>query len=915
MTKKSKTISLIILIVFLASFASGIVGLITDWIWFKQIGFENIFTTILGTKLLLGAIAGLVSFGLIYLNLRIASFLTQGRPILIRLDEKRTSSDIGKHLNKIILYSSLFLGFFTGLAIAGNWEILLKYLNATSFNSLDPIFGRDISFYFFTLPFLKALIGLLLWIFAASLIGSVLVYLSRKALALFSRNPDTIQYSSDGKPIRYKIEKNPKTHLLLILSSLFFLEGIKTYFVKIPNLLYSTTGPFTGASYTNIHANLPVLKILAAVLFIGAIVSIVGIFRKNNRALFWVVGAYLVILVLGAWIYPAALQNFVVTPNELNKEAPYISHNIEATQKAFKLDRVEAHELGGETSLSLEDIQNNKATIKNIRLWDREPLLDTFGQVQEIRTYYDFISVDNDRYQINDEYRQVLLSSRELNSESLPHRTFINEHLTFTHGFGLTLGPVNEVTKEGLPVLFIKDLPPVSTDESLKVTRPEIYYGELAKDKSYVFVNTKAKEFDYPSGKENVFTDYQGKGGVAVGSFFKKILFAIRFKELKILLSNDITSESRVMYYRNIKQRVERVLPFLKLDSDPYLIITKQGRLKWIHDAYTTSSLYPYSQTIGGSIGAGGINYIRNSIKVVIDAYNGSMQLYITDSEDPLIQTYAKIFKHTFLSLEDMPDDIRAHMRYPEDIFIYQTALYSVYHMEKPQIFYNKEDQWQIPIISEGKKDPMMRHIIMKLPGETKEEYILMIPFTPQKKDNLAAWMVARSDGENYGKLAVYRFPKQRLVFGPKQIINRINQDPEISRQISLWDQRGSRVNLGSLLVIPIEESLLYIRPLYIRAEGGKIPELKRVIVAYEKQIAMEISLDKALYRVFGETTEKTPESETEEELPKEELKKDLLEEAKKYFDRAMEAQRSGDWNLYGQEIKNLGEILNKLEK
>ncbi len=885
--------------------------LITDWFWFEEIGFENIFTTILGTKIILGLIAGLITFGLIYLNLKIASYFTKGRSISIRVDEKGTDLDIGKYLNKFILYLSLFFGLLIGLAAANYWEILLKYLNATPFNITDPIFFRDISFYFFTLPFLKVLVGFFLWIIVISLICSALVYFSRGAFSLFSKKTSTLQYSSEGKPIRYKIEEKPRIHFLAILFPLFLVLAIQTYFIKIPNLVYSHTGPFAGASYTDIHATLPMLKVLAFTLLVGAIVSVISIFRKSNRLLFGVVGLYLVVSILGAWLYPAAIQKFVVAPNELNKESPYISHNIAATQRAFKLDQIEKHELSGEADLVLEDIQNNEATIKNIRLWDREPLLDTFGQIQEIRTYYDFVSVDNDRYQLDEEYRQVLLSPRELNSESLPHRTFINEHLTFTHGFGLTLGPVNEVTKEGLPVLFIKDLPPASTKESLKVARPEIYYGELAKSKSYVFVNTKAKEFDYPSGEENVFTNYQGEGGVPVKSLWRKVLFAARFGELKVLLSDDITSQSRAMYYRNIKQRVERVLPFLRLDNDPYLVITKQGRLKWIYDTYTTSNLYPYSQIVGGSIRVKGVNYIRNSVKVVIDAYDGKMQFYIANPQDPLIQTYAKIFKHTFLPLKEMPEDLRTHLRYPEDIFIYQTALYSIYHMEKPQIFYNKEDQWQIPVISEGSVDPMMRHIIMKLPGETKEEYILMIPFTPQKKDNLAAWMVARSDGENYGKLAVYRFPKQRLVFGPKQIINRINQDPEISRQISLWDQRGSQVNLGSLLVIPIEESLLYIRPLYIRAEGGKIPELKRVIVAYEKRIAMEETLDGALYRVFGETTGVATESEAEKEEPIGEVpKEDLLEEAKKYFDRAMEAQRRGDWSLYGEEIEKLKKIL-----
>jgi len=901
---------ILLVIAFFVLISSGLVKLITDWFWFKGVGFENIFTTILGTKIILGLIAGLISFSLIYLNLKIASHLTQGRPISIQIESKGTSVDIGKHLNKLILYLSLFFGLFIGLIMANYWEILLKYLNASSFNIVDPVFSRDISFYFFTLPFLKILTGFFLWIIIISLVGSAFIYFSRKAFFFFSKKASMLQYSLKGKPIRYKIEKKPRNHLLAILSPLFLILAAQIYFIKISNLVYSHTGSFTGASYTDIHATLPMLKILALILLTGAIISIVSIFKKSNHLLLGVIGLYLAVSILGVWLYPSAIQKFIVDPNELNKESPYILYNIVATQRAFGLDQIEKHELSGETGLTLEDIQNNETTIKNIRLWDREPLLDTFGQIQEIRTYYDFVSVDNDRYKLNDEYRQVLLSPRELNSGSLPHRTFINEHLTFTHGLGLTLGPVNEITKEGLPVLFIKDLPPVSSDKSLEITRPEIYYGELAKNKSYVFVNTKSKEFDYPSGEENVFTDYQGKGGVPVKSFWRKALFAIRFKELKILFSNDITSESRAIYYRNIQQRVKRVLPFLKMDKDPYLVITEQGKLKWIYDAYTISNLYPYSQVVGGSIGVDGVNYIRNSVKVIIDAYDGQMQFYVANSQDPLIQTYAKIFKHSFLPLEEMPKNLRAHLRYPEDIFIYQTALYSIYHMEKPQIFYNKEDQWQVPTISEGRADPMVRHIIMRLPGEAKEEYILMIPFTPQKKDNLAAWMVARADGENYGKLAVYRFPKQRLVFGPKQIINRINQNPEISKQISLWDQRGSQVNLGSLLVIPIEESLLYVRPLYIRAEGGKIPELKRVIVAYEKRIAMEETLDKALYQVFGETAEETVKSEIKEEPAKGIYHKDLLKEANEYFNRAIEAQQRGDWSLYGEEIEKLRKIL-----
>jgi len=904
-----KLFVLLTIIIFLLFILPGIVGLLCDWFWFQEIGFENIFTTILGAKIILGVILGLLTFSFIYINFRLAIHFTKGKPILVKLGEKGGEIDIGKHINKFGLVISAVLGFFTGLAGGSSWDTVLKYFNKTSFGILDPVFHRDISFYFFDLPFWQWLVGFLFWIIFVSLIGAGLIYFFRGSFSFSRANPGSLRYSSEGKLMRVGIAKPAKIHLSVLVFFLFLVAAAKTYFIKIPSLLYSTTGPFTGAAYTDIHATLPVLKLLAIVILIGAVLAIINIFRENNRLLLLAVGSYLAISILGGWLYPTLLQKFIVAPNELVKESPYIINNIAATQKAFGLDRIEKRDLEGETTLTMADIQNNQSTIKNIRLWDREPLLDTFGQIQEIRTYYDFISIDNDRYQVDGEYRQIMLSPRELNAESLPHRTFINTRLTFTHGFGIALGPVNEVTKEGLPVLFIKDLPPVSTKESLQVTRPEIYFGELSSN--YVFVKTKAKEFNYPSGEENVFTTYTGEGGVVVDGFIKKALFAIRFNSLKILLSNDITPESRIIYYRNIQERVRKVLPFLRFDSDPYLVVTDSGRLKWIYDAYTTSDRYPYAQLMEGFLPRDkGLNYIRNSLKVIIDAYDGEIQFYIADPVDPLLQTYAKIFQGSFLSLEEMPKDLRRHLRYPEDIFAYQTALYTIYHMAEPQIFYNKEDQWQIPVIAEGRGDPMMRHIIMKLPGETKEEFILMIPFTPRGKDNLSAWMVARSDGENYGKLVVYRFPKQKLVFGPKQIINRINQDAEISRQISLWDQRGSEVILGNLLVIPIEESLLYVRPLYLRAEGGKIPELKRVIVAYENRIAMEETLEESLWQIFEGAGEKLPEKEIEKEKTKEEL----IAEAKRIFDRALQAQKEGNWALYGQEIEALGGILDKLQ-
>jgi len=884
--------------------------LLTDWYWFVEIGFSNIFTTILYSKIILGSVVGILTFLIIYGNLWLVRRFVAPRTLLVRLQEGSKEIDLGGYTNRFALSASLFLGFFTGLIGASKWEVVLKYFNAVPFNTLDPIFGRDISFYFFNLPFIQFLVGLGFWFIVVSFIVVTLSYALRGAITLKNKT-DAARFSAKDNPFAFQqgsslsgkslhIEKPAKIHLSILIVFLFALTSFKIYAVIIPTLLYGSTGLFTGAGFTDINATLPFLKILVFVAIIAAILTAVNIFKKNNHFVIFAIGLYIGTSILGGSIYPFFLQKFIVAPNELVKETPYIEHNIAATQKAYDLDSVEERDLTGEATLTMSDINNNSSTIKNVRLWDREPLLDTFGQLQEIRTYYDFISIDNDRYDLNGDYRQVLLSPRELDSASLPQRTFINERLTFTHGFGLTLSPVNEVTPEGLPVLFLKDLPPASSIESLTVNRPEIYYGELVND--WVVVNTKALEFNYPSGEENIFKNYEGQGGVEIKSLFRKALFALEFRSLKILLSDDITNESRIMYYRNIEERVKRVLPFLSLDGDPYIVVTKEGELKWIYDAYTISDRYPYAEMVRDKFSFlpnKQLNYIRNSVKIVIDAYDGKMTFYIADKDDPIIRTYANIFKDSFLPLEQMNEDLKAHIRYPEDLFAYQTALYTVYQMDEAQIFYNKEDQWQIPSInSNGEFDPMMRHMIMKLPGEDKEEFILMIPFTPRGKDNLSAWMVARNDGEFYGQLVVYRFPKQKLVFGPKQIINRINQDTDISQQISLWDQRGSEVIRGNLLVIPIEESLVYIQPIYLRAEGGKIPELKRVIVAHENRIAMEETLDQALESVFGGQVTGKKKTAATSSVGNTTLNQDLIKRAKYHFDRAMSAQRQGDWAL-----------------
>lgn len=901
-------------LVFIAIIFSSITNLLFDFLWFSELGFKNIFTTIISAQIFVGIVAAATAFLIAFFNLRIAHYFTRKKEVSSFVSKQ--GIDINKYINKILLLVSLIIAFFIGISISSNWEIILQYLNSTPFNTEDPIFKKDISFYFFDLPLYKIIINSVYSLLIISAIGAGIIYLTKGILKLpqkltsqFSQfNIENVNTNNDQDN---KIKKKAKIHLSIIIAMLFLITAAKTYFVSIPELVYSGTGPFTGASYTDIHATLPLYKIIISAALIGFVLSIINTSRKKNRFIAAGIALYFLVSTVG-FIYPTIIQKFIVVPNELAKESLYIENNIQATQKAWNIDQVEKRELSTETSLTMEDIKENELTIKNVRLWDREPLLDTFSQIQEIRTYYDFMSIDDDRYTINGEYRQVMTSPRELNVQALPHRTFINEHLSFTHGYGLTLGPVNQVTEEGLPLLFIKDIPPTSEIESLQVKRPEIYFGEIPAD--FVFVKTGAQEFDYPKGDENVFAEYQEDTGIKVDSIFKKALLAIKFNSLKVFLSNDITNESQALYYRNINERVKKVLPFMKFDSDPYIIITEEGNLKWIYDAYTQSSLYPYSQKIDG------VNYMRNSVKIVIDAYTGKMDLYIADKDDPLIQTYSKIFDNTFKDLSEMPQDIKNHIRYPEDIFKYQTELFKTYHMEQAQIFYNKEDMWEIPRLDKetSKNDPMMRHLIMKLPGEKSEEFIFMVPYTPRQKDNMSAWMVARNDGDNYGKLVVYRFPKQKLVYGPTQIKNRINQDPTISQQVSLWDQRGSEVIHGNLFVIPIKESILYVQPLYLRAEGGKIPELKRVIVAFENKIAMEENLDKALSQIFEgkvETETVFTTDTLQDNTGQIETKEELIKQANEHYIKAEQAQRDGNWALYGEEIKKLGETLEKLNQ
>jgi uncharacterized membrane protein (UPF0182 family) len=887
-------VSFLLILLFALFFLPEFLSLYIDWLWFGNVGMEQIFSTRVQAQAL-SALAGLLGGFLIpYLNIWVALRAMKGREAAIPLHRlAMPQMEFLQHIERIKLIVPALTGLFSAALLNGSWMTFLSYLHRTAAGYADPVFGKDISFYLFSLPaqeIVADVLAVLLWVTLAAV---ALIYFVKAAIFLTRRG--------------IAAERTASAHLSFIGGMILAVTAWKTY-IGMHAILATSHGHVAGATYTDVHAVIPFMKVQVVLALVLAALFAANVVFRRTLVLLAGVAVYVAVSFLGSTVYPGVLQKFVVAPNELVKETPYIKQNIAFTRKAFGLDAVEERNISGSTSLDRNDIRNNAATIKNIRLWDHRPLLDTFSQIQEIRTYYEFTSVGNDRYMINGEYRQTMLSPRELSTESIPTRNWINETLTFTHGYGLTLGPVNQVTPEGLPVLFIKDIPPVSSVGTIKVTRPEIYFGRISSD--YVIVNTKSKEFDYPSGEENVFAEYSGARGVKIDSFFRKLAFAAYFHSMKLFLSNDVTRQSKVLFHRNIIERVREAMPFLTIDSDPYMVISDEGRLFWIVDGYTVSNRFPYSQPVGR-----GMNYVRNSVKITVNAYDGTMAFYIADQKDPLIRTIASVFPGVLKPLSEMPADLKRHIRYPLNIFDIQTRVYSTYHMEDPQIFYNREDQWEIPALgADGKEVMESYYTIMKLPGEKQEEFILMLPFNPKKKDNLSAWMVARSDGQEYGKMIVYRFPKDRLVYGPKQIVARINQDTDISRQVSLWDQRGSQVIQGNLLVIPIENSLIYVQPLYLRAENGKIPELKRVIVAYENRIAMEETLDAALSRIFGEvrvSEETMPVSAAQPAAAPE--RRDLASLAREHFDRAMKAQREGDWALYGEEIRKLGEVIRKM--
>lgn len=892
--KRSTMIILAVLFVVLPSFMS-LLGLYTDWLFFGETNLKAVFTTILQAKIGGGLFFGTVMLAALAVNMVIAvranfpqtEYVVEGVDIQpLQFDRERTKLLI----LPVGIIASLLLAGYAGSWGALQWNELLLFLNAILLGTSDPIIGQDVGFYLFRMPMLEALQGFVSFTVIVCLIMTAAIYYIKGGVMLTPRG--------------LKIHTAVRLHLAvlaacfgIVLAYGFYLDGFR--------LLFSSEGTVQGAGYTDVNVRMTVFRMLSILTLPASLLMVFGLWKEKIKLALLGPVVLVALYGVGIKVYPELLQKFKVAPNELALEAPYIGHNITFTRLGYNLDTIETRPFDTDNRLSANDIAANDTTIKNIRLWDHAPLLRTYSQLQQIRTYYKFFDVDNDRYTVNGKYSQVMLSPRELSYSDLPSKSWINERLIFTHGNGIAMGPVSRISKEGLPEFFVKDIPPVNLTD-IKITRPEIYYGELSND--YVVVKSKVPEFSYPTASGNINTTYEGKGGVPLDSLLKKGLFAARFKTEKLLLSTDITRESKILYYRNINSRVKAVAPFLRFDADPYMVVTDSGRLAWIIDAYTFSHRMPYSKPLKG-----GINYMRNSVKAVVDAYDGSLSFFVSDPQDPIIKVYGKIFPGLFKPLEEMPDGLLKHVRYPHQFMEMQAAMYAAYHMTDPQVFYNKENLWEVPRLAEKRMEAY--YTIMRLPGEKKEEYILMLPFAPAKRDNLAAWLTARCDAPNYGKLIAYTFPRDRLVYGPKQVDARINQDADISQQLTLWSQRGSEVIRGSMLVIPIEQSLLYVQPLFLSAtDKSGLPELRRVIVAFGDEVVMEDNLELALQRIFGgkRPTTAVETASTVAGAVKRSLA-ELAKEAMGLYEKAVSQQKQGDWGGYGETLKRLQQTLKQM--
>ena len=921
----------IVVLIILLSIADGIY---TDLLWFGSLGYSSVYVTRITAQ-----IYTFIGFGALFVvlltgNIWLARGMRRRSPVSVA----DGAPEIPRVLVRIGWGLAIGVQALIMASVAGGfWESLLSFKNATSFGIKDALLRRDVGFYIFKLPVYRELQVWLLW-----------------ALILTLANVG-IAYGLGSDFARLRSSRAAAIHLSIIGAGLFALIAWN-YQLDIYGLLFSHRGVTQGASYTDVHAQFGAYQVLVVVTGLAAIAFIANAFIRRLWLLVTPIVTWLVVLIIAGGVIPTFVQQFQVKPNELNLERPYIANNIQATRHAFNLDKVAVQNFAAANQVTPQQIATDQVTTKNIRLLDYRPLQTTYNQIQSFRQYYDFPSIEVDRYRINGVYQQVMLGGRELDTSHLSAQaqTWVNLHLQYTHGYGVAMSPVSDVTSEGLPNFIEQNIPP---EGPLKVTQPQIYYG--AQTSNWVIVDTQQQEFDYPKGDQNVFSSYGGSTGVKLDSVLKKLAFAWRFGDLNIMISDALTSKSQILFNRVISQRVQQIAPFLVYDRDPYLVVDN-GHLYWIQDAYTTSNNYPYSQSFDTASGTP-INYIRNSVKIVVDAYNGTTNFYVADPTDPLIQTYQKIFPSLFHPLSAMPATLRAHIRYPEDMFLAQMDMYLTYHMTDPQVFYNREDLWALPEerfsqttgTTAGAQQIQPYYVLMRLPGQSQDEFLLLMPFTPSGKSNMISWVVARSDGANYGKLLDYKLTKDRTVYGPLQVESQIDQDPAISSQLSLWNQQGSHVIRGNLLVIPIGQSFLYVEPLYLQAQSNPLPELKRVIVANGNVIAMANTLKDALTQVF--TTTPTQPGAIVSTLPPATVQPSaaaspsssaagtpapaatptaasaapapalqplagvppkiasLAQDANTHYDRAQTALRSGDFATYGKEMQAVQADLQQL--
>jgi uncharacterized membrane protein (UPF0182 family) len=879
-------------------------SVIVDWAWFTSVGYVSVFWTVFATKAVL--LVGVLVASAIVLWINGSLALRISRPRQLRLPAAFNQSfapgapaDTFAAASPLLPWPWLILavalvgGFLVALVEIGNWQLALRFIHQVPYGKSDPMLGKDIGFYLFSLPAYVAIKNWLLLVLLLSAAIAGAVYLLHGEINLDSR--------------LWRFSPGALGHGSALLGA-FFAVKAWSYALDRYLLLYNDNGVVVGAGYTDVHIELPVLWLLIVLAVVAALVASANIRWRTYRL---AIGAT-ILLFGGAFllgeVVPALFQRFYVKPSELQLETPYLQRNIALTREAYNLDKITVKPFPAEQGLTYQSLQDNNTTVDNIRLWDWQPLLDTYAQLQEIRTYYRFLDVDVDRYTIDDTYRQVTIAPRELISSLLPPnaQTWVNLHLLFTHGNGVVMSPVTQKSTEGLPIFYLKDIPPIATGGPA-VTEPRIYFGHGIS--GYVIVKGSTPEFDYPKGKDNVYASYDGADGIPIGPAFWRTLFAWQYDDVNILLSNYINGASRIVLHRDIADRIETIAPFLRLDHDPYIVVS-EGKLYWMQDAYTVSDWFPYAHP------SGDLDYIRNSVKVVVDAYNGTVTLYVVDPGDPIIATYQRIFPTLFKPFDAMPADLQRHIRYPEDLFRIQAQEYRAYHMDSPEVFYNREDLWQFPREPTGPDGNSSGtrmapyYMIMRLPGESRAEFFLMLPMAPSQRENMIAWMAARCDPPDYGKLIVYEFPKEKLVYGPFQIEARINQNTSISQQISLWNQMGSRVIRGNLLVVPIDNSILYVSPLYLRAESGQLPELKRVIAAYGDRVVMEDTLPEALAALFSQVGPAAPAAIGP---PGAGPANSLAREALGHYERAIERLKAGDWAGFGAELDALRPLLQSL--